>query len=88
MDACTWPEEVHARIVSFNHTVGPKCRSSFSGVAIGGSGAAAPMVGFCYDQLEIYKSVTFRNWPILDNKELLSLMCICCFITISEVNLL
>ena len=38
--------------------------------------------------LEIYKSVIFRNQPILDNKEFLSLMCICCFITISELNLL
>ena len=47
-----------------------------SGVAVGG--AAFPPVGFCYDQLEIYKSVIFRNlavicWrcrhrPILDNK--------------------
>ena len=47
-------------------------------------------VGFCYDQSEIYKYVMFRNHSILDNinKELLSLMCICCFITISEVNLL
>ena len=54
----------------------------------GGGGAAAPLVGFCYYQSEIYQSVIFRNQPILDNKEFLSLMCICCFVAISEVNLL
>ena len=53
----------------------------------GQGGQLLRSVGFCYDQSEIYKSVIFRNRPILDNKSFLSLMCICCFITISEVNL-
>ena len=74
-------------------TIGHK--ATVSGLAIGGGGgggggkrAASPLVGFCYHHLEIYKSVIFRNRPILDNRDFLSLMCICCFITISEVNLL